>query len=407
LHRPIDSLPLETLTMTASFWKKPLTRRGFQAAWPVLAMSASLLGGCASTAPESGQTNPVGLVYVGMDGAQMHALRFDASAGTLTKIGPVADVPKPRWAVAHPQLPMLYAATDGNGKDGSVVAFSVNRETGALTKVSEVAAGGAGTTHLWLDAPSMTLFAANFGGGTTSSFAVDRDGSLGALVSTIKSIGSGPHRRQTSPHAHGAEVDPSGHYVLVSDLGADRVFVYGFDRATHVLFPDNTTQPRSFAVPAGSGPHHTAFGLGGRFVYLLNELTADITTLRWDAAQGRLSLVQSLPISSPEFQGAKSGSEVVVSPDGRFVYVSNRGENMLVVYRVNPDSGALSQIQRTSSGGEVPWSMAIHSSGKWLVVANQRSNKVNLFRIDPASGMVSDTGQSVDSPTPVSVTFVK
>jgi len=129
-------------------------------------------------------------------------------------------------------------------------------------------------------------------------------------------------------------------------------------------------------------------------------------TLRWDAAQGRLTQIQSLPISSPGFQGAKSGAELAVSHDGRFVYVEDRAENTLVVYGVNPASGELTLLQRVSSGGERPWSFAIHASGKWMLVANQRSGKVNVFSIDPASGLLSDTGHAVAVPTPVSLTFV-
>jgi 6-phosphogluconolactonase len=388
-------------------WKKnveksALTRRNFAIASAVL--SLGFLGACTTPVPQSARA---GLIYVGTDGNQIRALRFDASTGKLTMIGPVADVSKPRWAVAHPQLPVLYVTSDNGAQDGSVIAFAMNGDTGGLTKINEISAGGSGTTHLWLDAPSMTLLASNFGGGSASSFAVNSDGSLRVRVSTLKAAGSGPHRRQASPHAHSAAVDPSGRYALVSDLGADRVFVYGFDRATHALLPDDATHPRSFVAPPGSGPRQSVFDLKGRFVYVLNELTAEVMTLRWDAQQGRLTRVHSVPVSSPEFQGAKSGSALAVSRDGRFVYVGNRGEHALVVYRVNPDSGELSLVQRVSSGGELPWSFAIHPSGKWMLITHQRSNRVNVFGIDPASGRLSDTGQSVDSPAPVSVTFME
>ncbi len=382
--------------------RKVLTRRRF--AISLTGLSLGILGACSTTPPDIVQAK---LAYVGMDGSQIRALRFDAGSGRLTMIGPVADVPRSRWAVAHPQLPVMYATSDSSTGDGSVIAFAVDRITGALTKLSEVSAGGKGTTHLWLDAPSMTLLAANFGGGSTSSISINRDGKLGALVSTIKATGSGPHRRQASPHAHGVSIDPSGRYALVPDLGADRVFVYRFDRTAHTLSPDNGAHPRSFVVPPGSGPHHLEFGLNGRFAYLLNELTADVMTLRWDQQQGFLTLVQTVPISSPAFQGTKSGSEIAVSRDGRFVYVSNRGENTLLVYRVNADSGELSLVQRTSCGGKLPWTFALHASGAWMLVANKGSNQVNVFRVDPASGMLSNTGQSVDTPDPVSIAFVK
>ena len=347
------------------------------------------------------------LVYVGTQGKQLNAMRFDPSNGTLAMIGPVAEGLRPTWTVAHPKLPVLYAVNDENTKEGSVTAFAVNRESGALSKLNEVSTGGNGTTYLWFDAPSSTLLAANFAGGSASSIAVNQDGSVGSLVSTIKATGSGPHRRQASPHAHSVAIDPSGRYALIPDLGADRVFVYGFDRATHALSPDDASSPRSFVAPAGSGPRHLAFSPNGRYVHVLNELTAEIVTLRWDAQQGRLTQVQTLQTSSPEFAGVKSGAELAVSADGRFVYVQDRGEATLVVYGVNAESGELSLVQRLPSGGEVPWSFAIHSSGKWLLVAHQRSGKVSVFSIDPVTGKVADTGQSVDTPTPVSLTFVK
>jgi 6-phosphogluconolactonase len=392
--------------MTQSFQENVLMHVGIVALLVALTLSAGVCSkeSRAATLPTVAQTE---LVYVGTQEHQIRALRFDADTGKLTVIGPVEEGLRSTWLVAHPQLPMLYSVDDQNTEEGTITAYAVDRGTGALTKVNAVATGGKGTTYLWLDIPSMTLLGANYSSGSVSSIVVNRDASVSSLVSTIKETGSGPNRRQASAHAHSVAVDPSGRYALVPDLGADRVFVYGFDRSTHALSPDDGANPRSFIVPPGSGPRHLAFGLSGQFVYLLTELTAEIMVLRWDASEGHLTLVQSLPITSQEFQGAKSGAEVAVSHDGRFVYVANRGENALLVYRVSPDTGELSLVQRTSSGGARPWGFAIDASGKWMLVENQASGTVNVFGIDPASGMVSDTGQSVDIPAPVSVAFVK
>lgn len=372
--------------------------------WMALIVLGLTAGLYAPRASAAAQTE---LVYVGMHERQIRALRFDTATGKLAAIGPVAEGLRATWAVAHPQLPVLYAVDDDNTREGSVTAFAVDRASGALTRINEVPTGGSGTTNLWLDAPSMTLLAANYGGGSASSISVNRDGSLGGLVSTIKASGSGPHRRQASAHAHGVTVDPSGRYALVPDMGADRLFVYGFDRATHALSPEDANHPRAFVAPPGSGPRHIAFGPDGRFVYLINELSAEVMTLRWDAPHGQLTLVQTLQTCSAAFEGVKSGAEVAVSHDGRFVYVENRGENTLVVYRVDAGTGKLSLVQRTASGGERPWGFAIHPSGRWMLVANQRSGRVNVFRIDPATGELSDTGESVDLPAPVSLTFVR
>ncbi|WP_116611061.1 lactonase family protein [Paraburkholderia unamae] len=347
------------------------------------------------------------LVYVGTQEREMRALRFDTSSGKLTAIGPVGAGPRSTWVTTNPRLPVLYAVDDDNSREGSVTAYAVDRDSGALTKVNEVATGGSGTTNLSLDLPSMTLLAANYGGGSVSSIAVNADGSLGARTSTVKETGSGPNRRQASAHAHNAVVDPSGHYALVPDLGADRVFVYAFDRGTRTLTPADGASARQFALPPGSGPRHLVFAPDGKYVYLLTELSAQVLVLRWDATQGQLTPVQTVETTSAEFQGVKSGAEVAASADGRFIYVENRAENALIVYRVDRASGELTQIQRTSSGGEKPWGFGIDASGKWLLVANQRSGKVNVFSVDTATGMVSDTGQSVEVPTPVAIAFVK
>lgn len=392
--------------MAQALWKNGLTRREFTNALTAFTLSTGLCSPPVYGATAEKNT-PTDLVYLGTDGGQIYAMRFDPHTGQLAMLGPVAEVPKPRWSIAHPQLPILYTASDESTQEGRVIAFAVDRETGALTHINAVASGGSGPTHLWLDIPSMTLFAANFGAGSVSSMAINPDGSLGPRVSTIKATGSGPHRRQASPHAHGIAIDPSGRYALVSDLGADRVFVYGFDRATHTLAPDDVASPRAFAAPAGSGPRRAVFGVHGRFVYVLNELSAEIMVLHWDAAQGHLSRVQSLPTSSPEFQGSKSGSEMALGRDGRFLYAGDRGEHTLVVYRIHPDSGELSLVQRTSSGGDLPWSFAIHPCGKWMLVANQRSSNVRVFSIDPLTGMLSNTGQSLTSPSPVGIGFVR
>ena len=373
-----------------------LTRCGL-----VVAAVLSLVGCASAPAPACAAAQ---LAYVGTDGGALQALRLDGCAGTLDSLGDVAQLQKPRWAVAHPTLPVLYVANDIAGQDGRVVAFAVDGASGALTRINEADADGIGTTHLWLDAPSSTLIAANFFSGSATTLAINGDGSVGALASTVKETGSGPHKRQTKAHAHGVVLDPTGHWALVSDLGADRVFVYPFDRVTRTLAPDDAANPRAFAVAPGSGPHHTAFSADGRFVYVLDELTADLQVLRWDAREARLSSVQSLAISSADYAGPRSGAELAVSRDGRFVYVEDRGESRLVVYLVDAGTGTLSLLQRLPSGGDKPWAFAIDPSGRWMLVAN--SAKVSLLRIDPASGLLSNTGQSVDSATPLSIAFM-
>ncbi|MCX8477829.1 MAG: lactonase family protein [Sphingomonas sp.] len=370
-------------------------------------LAATTLAACAPRAGVEQSRNVGDLFFIGTHGTQVHATRLDPRSGEMTTIGPVADVPNPTWAVRHPDLPVLYVASQlgGDGKsEGSVVAFRIDPETGALARTGEAKAGGGGTTHLWFDTASRTLLAANYASGSVASIAVHADGSLGERVSLVQATGTGPHRRQASPHAHGVAVDPSGRFALVADLGADRIFVYPLARRTHAL-ADGSGPARHLALPPGTGPRHFAFHPNGRFVYLLGELTAEIFTLRWDAASGTLSQVQALSTDAPGFAGNRSVAEVAVSRDGRFVYASNRGDSAIVVHAIDPRTGTLRQIQRIPSGGATPWSFAIHPGGRWMIVANEKSDRLNLFRIDPSTGTLSDTGKTLPIPKPVSVTF--
>ncbi|WP_347558763.1 lactonase family protein [Robbsia sp. KACC 23696] len=351
------------------------------------------------------------IIYVGTQSNQIHALRFNAADGTLRDIGVVETGLASTWLVANKapasKVPVLYSVDDHTQSEGSITAFSADPADGTLRKINTVSTEAKGTTYLWLDKRSMTFLAANYGSGSLVSVAVNDDGSVGSLVSTVKETGAGPNRRQASAHAHSAAVDPSGRYVLVPDLGADRVFVYRFDRATRMLTDSAASGPAPFVAPPGTGPRHLVFGKDGQFVYLLTELSAEVMVLRWDASHGQLALVQTLPISSPQFNGVKSGAEIALSRDGRFVYVADRGEHTFVVYRVAPDAGTLSLVQRVSTGGERPWDFEIDASGKWIFVANQGSGSVRLFSIDTATGMVTDSGQSVDMAGPVSIGFLR
>lgn len=372
----------------------------------MLAFGLAWLPGC-STPPQRNTAvcDQPEWLFAGSDTRGLHVFAFDACLGTLRAAGMAVDVAKPRWTQAHPRLPVLYVAVDGSGSEGQVAAYAVDRRSGALTPLSTVGTGGSGATHLLLDTRSHTVFAANFGGGSVASVAVQADGSLDERVSLIKATGSGPHRRQASPHAHGVTLSPDGRFVLVPDLGADRVFVYGLDAARHALLPDEASPPRAFAAAPGSGPRRVVFGASGSFAYVLCELTAEVLTLRWDSEAGRLTLLQSTALSRPEFQGARSASELSLSADGRFLYVADRGESTLLVYRVDAQTGELALAQRIASGGELPWALTVHASGRWLLVANQRSNRIQVFRVDTGTGLLEPSPHSAESPGPVSLGF--
>jgi 6-phosphogluconolactonase len=362
-----------------------------------------LLGGTATAEAESRRT-PSELVYFNTwNGTRIYGAWFDSVRGELTPIGPVGEADAD-WAAQHPTLPILYVATMEEG--GVVYVFRIDRATGALTKTGEVSTGGAGlggggVSYIGVDRPSSTLLVANFEGGLTAALPITRTGALGLPASVAQDTGSGPNPRQTGPHPHHVAIDPTGRFALVADFGADRVFVYRFDRATRAL----SAGPSPYATAPGSGPRRVAFHPNGRTLYLLSELTADIQTLHWSSRDGSLTRRQTLPIVTSGFTGTKSASDLAVSRDGRFVYAGDRSENSLVVLAVDQRTDLLTVVQRIPCGGMTPWGFSVHPSGRWLLVANEASSTVNVFGVDQRSGRLTDTGRSVSVPNPDSITF--
>ncbi|WP_330309565.1 MULTISPECIES: lactonase family protein [unclassified Streptomyces] len=362
----------------------------------------------AAPAEAAARSRTTDLLYIGTWGrGQVYAVRFDPALATLTPIGPVAQVSS-NWVAVHPTRPVLYVA--GSEQGGFIRFFHIDRATGGLGQLGEietetVPAGSGGLSYIGVDRRSDTLMVADFAAGTVVSVPLGRDGGLGAPASLVVDTGSGPSPRQQGPHPHHVVVDPSGRFALVADFGADRVFVYGFDGATRALSAGAPDGPRSYATAPGSGPRRLVFHPDGTTVYLLNELTADIQTLCWNAEEGLLTHRQTLPTNAPGHTGTTSAAELAISRDGRFLYVSNRGENALVVFSTDRRTGLLTEIQRIPCAGTTPWSFSVHRGGRWLFVANEASSTVNLFSIDPRSGRLTDTGTSVPVPNPDCITF--
>ncbi len=348
-------------------------------------------------------------LYIGTQGNKVHAAKFDPVRGEFAAIGPVADIDRPTWAIRHPVLPIIWfnQSTGNDGKsEGAVHALKFDSMTGQLEPIARATAGGGGTTNLAYDADSRRLFAANFGSASITALTVDRGGIPGPIVSTQIVTGSGPHPRQARPHPHAVVLDPTGHWLLVPDLGADRVWVLPFDRRAGKLLPADLSDPRHAVLPPGCGPRHLAFHPKGRWAYLVEELTANVRVFGWNAAQGRLTTLQTISTDDSSFSGTRSAAEIAVSRDGRFVYVSNRSDHSMVVFAVDARTGGLSMIQRAASGGKLPWHFALHQSGSWLVVSNRDSSELALFRVDEATGRLKDTSNRLPSPAPTFAIFV-
>lgn len=349
------------------------------------------------------------LVYIGAHaagaGQGVNAARFYPADGRLDGLGLAAQSEQPTWLVVHPKSSVLYAVSEvGNdGKtEASVHSFRIDAKSGHLTLLNTVGSGGGGATHLALGDRPAALFVANYGGGQVSTLPVRSDGALDKPSSVQATYGKGPTPRQQSPHPHGVTVDPSGRFVLAPDLGADRVFVYRVDPRTGTL---TAAQTPFEATPPGSGPRHLVFTPNGRLAFLNTELDAQIRAYAWDAEAGRLRFLGSRPTAAPGYTGPRSAAGIAVSRDSRFLYASNRGEDVLVVYAIDAATGTLTEVQRLASGGKNPTGLTLHRSGRWMLVANEASDAVTVFAVDARSGRLTATGQALATPHPVQSAF--
>jgi 6-phosphogluconolactonase len=331
--------------------------------------------------------------YTGNGAWGIYSTRFDSRNGSLSPAQiAIEERTNPSFLAISGKY--LYAANEN--EDGSVTAFSI--DGGTLTRLNKVRSEGSGPCHVAVDKTGKWLFVANYQSGSIASFQIHEDGTLAESVSKIQQSGSSADReRQSGPHAHQVALSPDNKYLLVPDLGADQVFVYRFDAQTGTL-----ARAASAALPPGSGPRHLAWSPDGKYVYLVAELTAMIYEFRWNAPN--LTPIASVSMLPAGYTGPKSGAEIMVHPDGKFLYASNRGHDSIAIFRIAAE-GKLESAGEVPSGGKTPRNFTIDPSGKYLLAANQDSGTVVVFRIDPATGALTQTPNHRDIPFPVSLVF--
>ena len=339
----------------------------------------------------------------------IYAYRFDNATGKTTPIGLVAETENPSFLAIHPNRRFLYAVNEISKYDGqaagSVSAFAIDPATHALKLLNRVSSRGPGPCHVAVDKTGKWLFTANYDGGSVASFPVHEDGSLGEASAFFQHAGSSANKeRQSGPHAHVVTLSPDNRFALVADLGLDRVLSYRIDPAKGGLAPND---PPFVTLAAGSGPRHVAFRPDAKFVYSLNELLSTVTTFRYDASRGSLKESQTLSTLPKTWSGSNSTAEIVVHPNARFLYVSNRGDDSIVTFRIDSGRGTLTWVDRTPTQGKTPRNFAIDPSGTFLLAANQDSGNIVTFRIDPKTGRLTPTGDMLEVPSPVCILFAE
>ena len=264
-----------------------------------------------------------------------------------------------------------------------------------------------GGCHITVHPSGKFLLTAQYGGGSVALFPLDSSGKLGEPTVTEHEGGSKVvERRQQSPHPHWTGFSPDGKYALVPDLGLDRIVIYKVDPSKPAIHPHGVGQ----SVPGG-GPRHMRFSTDGKFIYLLNELTLSVTTFAWDAAKGTAKTLTTEPALSEQVKEGEtfnSSAEILVHPNGRFVYSSNRGHDSVSVYRATPKSGKLKVVQVQPVRGPFPRNVNLTPDATWLLAAGADSNTVAAHRIDPKTGKLRyQRGSVVNVPSPICILFAK
>lgn len=331
--------------------------------------------------------------------------RFDPASGALSPVSTVPN-PSPSFFAVDPARRFLYAVNEvedeGGTVQGGVSAFARDRATGGLTLLNNQSSHGTSPCHLTVDPTGKWLIVANYGSGNATVYPIGVDGTLGAATDNVQHVGSGPHPRQQGPHCHAAVFDPAGQRVALVDLGIDLTLFYRLDTTAGKLLPNGTAA----VAPPGAGPRHIAFAADGRFAYVNNEIGSSVTAYAYDAAHGSFTALQTLSTLPDGFTDQNSTAEIAIHPNGRFLYVSNRGHDSIAIFAVDTGNGTLRALGHVSTQGKTPRSFAIDPSGTYLYAANQNSDTVVQFHIDAGTGHLTATGQVAQTPTPVCILFV-
>jgi 6-phosphogluconolactonase len=345
--------------------------------------------------------------YTSAESKGIYRLRLDLATGTLTPEGEPTEVVNPSFLALHPSGRFLYAVNEVGDEPreggGSVSAFAVDRQSGALTLLNQQPSRGAGPCHISLDKEGRFVLVANYSGGSVSVLPVQPDGRLGAATGFVQHEGHGVNpRRQERPHAHSINLDPAGRFAVVADLGLDELRLYRFEPVKGTLALHGAAH-----LAPGAGPRHFCFHPNGRYGYVINEIYSTITAFVYDAAAGALSELQTVSTLPRGSEECNDTAEVAVRADGRFLYGSNRGHDSLAIFAIDPATGKLRSVGDQPTLGKTPRNFAIDPTSAYLLTANQNSNTVVAFRIDPESGGLTPVGSPVHIPHPVCLQMVR
>ncbi|NCD68785.1 lactonase family protein [Mucilaginibacter agri] len=339
--------------------------------------------------------------YTKGEGKGIYVYRFYTETGKLAYLSQVATS-NPSYLCVSSNNKFVYAVNE-DGKDGGVSSFSFDAKTGVLQAINKQSSQGADPCYISVDKAQKNVFVANYSSGNLSVLPVNADGSLGAVKQNIKDEGHGPNAgRQEGPHVHTAVLSPDEKYVYYSDLGTDKFNTMRYKPSAEqplTAVPENVVN-----VMPGNGPRHIDFTPDHKYAYLITEMAGAVYGYEYKG--GKFKQIQSITMLPDGFTGDIGAADIHVSPDGLFLYASNRGTaNDITTYAINQENGQLTFVDRVSTQGKGPRNFVIDPTGSFLLAANQNSDFILVYKIDKTTGKLTPTGVRLNIGNPVCLKF--
>lgn len=345
--------------------------------------------------------------YATADNPGIYTYRFDAETGDTKLISQVRGIADPSYLVFSADSKNIYAVSEGQHLDAKAYAYAFNKHDGNVKKINSQDALGAYPCYINTDRKGKFVVTANYGGGNISVFPIAKDGGLAPASQIIPFEGDGfDTKRQKDPHMHCLVFSPDQKYLFAMDLGTDKIYILKVlqknNKNNSAIFLDQSSS--SFLkLEDGSGPRHLAFHPNGKFAYLINELSGKVSAMAYKS--GQLKILQYIESDTSPGMGSKGSADIHISPNGKFLYASNRLINDgIAIFAINQKTGVLTKVGYQKTGIH-PRNFVIAPNGKFLLVANRDSNNIQIFEIDHNTGLLTDTKKEIKVSKPSCLKF--
>jgi 6-phosphogluconolactonase len=323
----------------------------------------------------------------------IYVYRFDAATGKATPQSHTKDVCNPSYLAIAPDGKRLYACTESRMKGkGSLSVFNIDEKKGRLQFLNKVESQGDNPAYVAVDPMDKQVVVANYTGGSYTMYSLDPQGLPNKAQFHVQHMGHGANpARQEAPHVHSSVYSPDGRFLYIQDLGLDKLAV---------ISPSTGDEVSEIHLTSGSGPRHLIFHPNGKFAYLIEEMGGYVDAYQYQPKTGHLDSLQRIAAHADTIKGPFRSSDVHVSPDGRFLYASNRAETNIAIFSIDQATGLLQPVGYASTMGKEPRNFTLDPTGKWLLVANQESDSIVIFQVNTTSGMIQPTGRMLHVPKP-------